>query len=170
MNSKHIVVLLLCCLALASARTINTYPQILNAVVQNYGGINCLINSVNDIEDYVNDFSYEIKNCGVKQSKEVTNILKDCDNLKEAITKVTRLNNNKTCKNTSYDNKDEPTSRCANQFRKAMDELVKVLKATEVSSSKTIKNSCSQIAVSKFHLKLGKFQNMGQTCGKLAVE
>lgn len=169
MNSKIIFLLLACYLAFASAINIKGYPQILDVTVKNYGGINCLIDVVNNIEDYANDFSYEINNCGVKQSKEVKTILKDCDHLKDAVAKIQSLNN-KTCKNTSYDNKDVPTTKCAKQYRKAMEQLVKHIEAAEESSSKTINNSCSQIVASKLNMKLKQFQKLGQTCGKLAVE
>lgn len=151
MNSK-IVILLVSCLSLSSAMTINTYSQ-----------LNCLVNAVNNVVDAADDFSNEIQNCGV--TAEVTTILEDCDNLKEVGAKIVQLTNN-SCKSSSSSD-EVPTTQCVDDFDKVMMQFMEDMKNAEESASKTMANSCSQMAASKLKLKLDNNQDMGKTCGTM---
>ena len=147
-----------------------------DTATQNFIGIDCIINSIYDIEDATMNFEYEIDLCGSKVKREASDIFDEIENLKDHTKKVQNINDT-TCKNKNSSQKNKttkaPSVKCVKNIKNAMTKVNKSIDTTTKKVNayrKKTSSSCAKISLTKFKLILGTFKAAISECAAIATD
>lgn len=153
----------------AKSSNANSFTTNLNNSIKTLGGINCLVESVLDVENAANEFAANIKICNVKQTAAVSTILDDCNLLQALSGRIVEVNNN-VCKNAEYNEKSDAKitapSRCARDMTNKITHLYNFLLYSLNDLNQDIKDSCSENAVNDLLINLEYFPDAIEVCAK----
>ncbi|KNC26408.1 hypothetical protein FF38_03335 [Lucilia cuprina] len=171
MYSKIFFLLFASILVLAKC---STFKNNVKTSTKYLGGINCLIESVFNVENIANEFIYDIQICNnTKPSKFLTQIEDYCKSFGELTENIIDAHDN-ICKNAAYnettDVKKITPTLCVSSIRTRMAKLNDLLEKSlnyVTNKAEKITDSCSKIAVNNLKLNLPIFTELVEYCAKL---
>ncbi|KNC26405.1 hypothetical protein FF38_03333 [Lucilia cuprina] len=147
-----------------------------NSSVKNLLGIYCMVESVLNLEDSADEFSYQVsKRCGPEATANLTKELSDASELMQITSNVTDIND-KVCENADFnlntDSDKQPSDDCANQLKNEMASLNTSYRKTRTDINKGIQQpygapACVQMARKNFKFLLSIFPLRIEACAKL---
>ncbi|XP_037823118.1 uncharacterized protein LOC119611553 [Lucilia sericata] len=182
MFSKISLILLSICLCgLVQATPISDFAKNVESSVQNLLGVHCMVESVLNLEDAADEFTYQIsKSCGADAVKNLATELADTKALMKLTSKVIDTNDDEDiCDNSAFDedtdSDTEASSDCATQLKTQMADLLTSFKTTKKDITNGLKQSynsaaCVKMAMTNFKYFLNSFPQRIETCAELAAD
>lgn len=141
--------------------------------VRNLSGLNCITESVLDLEDAAAEFKFQInKKCSQSAGADLATQLKDARVLIKQTTELLNINDN-DCDNAAFDEdwdgKRKPSYNCRRNYQKQLTQVylanVKATKDIETGLRDTSNTSlCQKKAMQSFHSSLINFVNLVSEC------
>ncbi|XP_023297523.2 uncharacterized protein LOC111680131 [Lucilia cuprina] len=166
---------------LVQATPISDFAKNVESSVENLLGIHCMVDSVLNLEDAADEFTYQIsKSCGADAVKNLATELADIKALMKLTTKVIDTNDDENiCDNSAFDedldSDKKPSSYCAAQLKNQMANLLTSFKTTKNDVTRGLNQSysnvaCVKMAMSNFKYFLNSFPQRIETCAQLAAD
>lgn len=169
-------VLSLAFVALALGSPIDDFSKNVQTSLKDLQGVNCLVESVLNLDDVADEFSYVIKNnCG--KAKDLKDEIAATKELMAIIKKIDTINSNeKVCNNAGYDADQDaettPSKKCVNQLKTQMSALLTSFNNTKKVIVNGLKKSyssdaCVKMAMSNFRYFLNSYPARVEVCAQL---
>lgn len=151
------------------------FSDAIDVLVTNLGGINCIAETLQNLEGAAKEFSYKVNNsCKPKVAIGLKTELEDIDKLITVIDKFENYNK-KTCKNANYNEDDDadtpPSKDCSKDLKALMNgkywkTYTKTKSDMQTSLEKSQKNKdvCQRMALVNFNFQINNFEIVLDQC------